>query len=285
METILTNREQTIVIGPERPLVLIGERINPTGRKKMAKALEEGNLQLVKDEAAKQVAEGAHVLDVNVGVSGIDEPRMLKEAVQAVCEVTSVPLCIDSALPKALEAGLAVYKGKPLVNSVNGEERKLKEVLPLVKQYGAAVVGLTMDDEGIPKDADRRLRIAHKIAEAAAKEGIPREDLIIDPLAMAISTDHMAALETLKALRMIRDGLGVNLTLGASNISFGLPERHAINSVFLSLAVLHGLTCPIIDPTVWEVRKAALLIDLLLGKDEYCMKFISVYREKFPISL
>lgn len=282
METILTNREQTVVIGPEHPLVLIGERINPTGRKKLAKALEEGNLQLVKDEAAKQVAEGAHVLDVNVGVSGIDEPRMLREAVQAVCEVTSVPLCIDSAMPKALEAGLAVYKGKPLVNSVNGEERKLKEVLPLVKQYGAAVVGLTMDDEGIPKDADRRLRIAHKIAEAAAKEGIPLEDLIIDPLAMAISTDHLAALETLKALRMIRDGLGVNLTMGASNISFGLPERHAINSVFLSLAVLHGLTCPIIDPTIWEIRRAALLTDLLLGKDEYCMNFISIYRDKFP---
>lgn len=283
METILTNKERNVVIGPEHPLVIIGERINPTGRKKMAKALEEGNLKLVQEEATKQVKQGAQVLDVNVGVSGIDEPRVLRDAVQAVCEVTDVPLCIDSALPKALQAGLEVYKGKPLVNSVNGEEGKLKEVLPLVKQYGAAVVGLTMDDEGIPKDAERRLRIAAKIAEAAQNAGIPHEDLIIDPLAMAISTDQSAAIETLKALRLIRDELGLNQTLGVSNISFGLPERHAINGVFLALAVLHGVTCPIIDPTVWETRRTSLIIDMLLGKDNFCMNFISAYREKFPI--
>jgi 5-methyltetrahydrofolate--homocysteine methyltransferase len=282
METVLKSKQQSVVIGHDHPLVIIGERINPTGRKKLAKALEEGNLNLVREEAVKQVREGAHVLDVNVGVSGIDEPPLLREAVKAICEVTEVPLCIDSALPRALEAGLEGYQGKALVNSVNGEERKLKEVLPLVKRYGAAVVGLTMDDAGIPKDAERRLQIARRIVEAAGDEGIPREDVIIDPLAMAISTDHLAALETLKAIRLIREELGVNQTLGTSNISFGLPERHAINGIFIALAVLHGVTCPIIDPTVWDIRRAALVTDLLLGKDEYCMNFITVYREKFP---
>lgn len=282
METILKSKKETVIIGPDRPLVIIGERINPTGRKKLAKALEEGNLKLVQEEATKQVQEGAHVLDVNVGMSGIDEPKLLKEAILAVREVTGVPLCIDSALPRALEAGLQAYEGKALVNSVNGEERKLKEVLPLVKQYGAAVIGLAMDDDGIPKDAQKRLQIARAIVEAAEKIGIPPEDVIIDPLVMAISTDNTAALETLKAMRMIRDELGVNQTMGASNISFGLPERHPINAVFLAMAAIHGVTCPILDPTVWEIRRSALITDLLLAKDEYCMKFISVYREKFP---
>jgi 5-methyltetrahydrofolate--homocysteine methyltransferase len=262
--------------------VIIGERINPTGRKKLAKALEDGNLKLVQEEATKQVQDGAHVLDVNVGVSGIDEPKLLKEAILAVNEVTGVPLCIDSALPRALEAGLQAYEGKALVNSVNGEERKLKEVLPLVKQYGAAVIGLTMDDDGIPKDAQKRLQIARRIVEEAKRIGIPPEDVIIDPLAMAISTDQTAALETLKAMRLIRDELGVNQTMGASNISFGLPERHAINGAFLAMAAIHGVTCPILDPTVWEMRRSVLITDLLLAKDNYCMNFISVYRQKFP---
>ena len=186
-----------MIIGPDRPLVIIGERINPTGRKKLAKALEEGNLKLVREEAIKQLQEGAHVLDVNVGISGIDEPSLLKETILAVREVTEVPLCIDSALPRALEAGLQAYEGKALVNSVNGEERKLKEVLPVVKQYGAAVIGLTMDDDGIPGEAQKRLEIARKIVEEAEKMGIPPEDVIIDPLAMANSTDQGAALQTL----------------------------------------------------------------------------------------
>ena len=283
MQTTLTSLTQTVIIGPDRPLVIIGERINPTGRKKLAKALEDGNLRLIQEEATRQVQEGAHVLDVNVGISGIDELKLLKEAILAVREVTEVPLCIDSALPKALEAGLQAYEGKALVNSVNGEERKLKEVLPLVKQYGAAVIGLTMDDDGIPKDAQKRLQIACKIVEEARKIGIPQEDVIIDPLAMAISTNHTAALETLKAIRLIRDELGVNQTMGASNISFGLPERHPINGLFLAMAALHGVTCPILDPTVWEIRRSVLITDLLLAKDNYCMNFISVYREKFPM--
>jgi 5-methyltetrahydrofolate--homocysteine methyltransferase len=282
METIIRSSKETVTISPDRPMVIIGERINPTGRKKMAAALELGNLTLIREEGIKQVKEGAHILDVNVGVSGIDEPLILKEVVQILGEVTQVPLCIDSALTKAIQAGLEVYQGKALVNSVNGEERKLKDVLPVVKQYGAAVIGLTMDDAGIPKKAERRLEIAEAILNAAQKEGIPAEDLVIDPLAMAIGTDHETALETLKALRLIRDKLGLNQTLGVSNISFGLPERHPINGIFLALAAMNGLTCSIVDPTIWEMRRAALITDLLLGKDEFCMKFISAFREKFP---
>ena len=191
-----------------------------------------------------------------------------------------MPLCLDSALPRALEAGLEVYRGKALVNSVNGEPEKLERILPLVKAYGAAVIGLTMDDRGIPRKAEDRLEIARKIVTSAEREGISREDVIIDPLAMALSADHLTALETLKALRMIREELGVNLTLGLSNISFGLPDRTAINAAFLSMAVLSGLTCAIMDPTVWEMHRAALLGDLLLGKDESCLKYIAAVGRK-----
>ena len=280
VETSVASAAKTVVIGPSRPLVIIGERINPTGRKKLAESLENGNLDLVRSEAIRQVEEGAHILDVNVGVSGIDEPKMLKEAILAIQEVTDVPLCIDSALPKALEAGLNAYKGKALVNSVNGEKQKLDQVLPLVKAHNAAVIGLTMDDDGIPKDAEKRLAIARLIVDRAQQAGIPLEDVIIDPLAMAVSADDQAGLETIKALRLIRDELGVNQTLGLSNISFGLPERTSINAVFLAMAVLNGLTCPIADPTVWEMRRAALLVDLLSGKDEYCMNYLSTSTKK-----
>jgi methanogenic corrinoid protein MtbC1/uroporphyrinogen-III decarboxylase len=280
VESNVASATKTVVIGPSRPLVLIGERINPTGRKKLAESLEDGNLDLVRSEAIRQVEEGAHILDVNVGVSGIDEPKMLKKAILAIQEVTDVPLCIDSALPKALEAGLNVYRGKALVNSVNGEKHKLDQILPLVKTHNAAVIGLTMDDNGIPKKAEKRLEIARLIVERAEEAGIPREDVIIDPLAMAISADDQAGLETIKALRLIRDELGVNQTLGLSNISFGLPERTSINAVFLAMAVLNGLTCPISDPTIWEMRRAALLTDLLLGKDEFCMNYLSTSTKK-----
>ena len=280
VESSVASATKTVVIGPSRPLVIIGERINPTGRKKLAESLEDGNLDLVRSEAIRQVEEGAHILDVNVGVSGIDEPKMLKEAILAIQEVTDVPLCIDSALPKALEAGLNAYQGKALINSVNGEKHKLEEVLPLVKEHGAAVIGLTMDDNGIPKEAEKRLEIARLIVDRAEQAGIPREDVIIDPLAMAISADDQAGLETIKALRLIRDELGVNQTLGLSNISFGLPERPSINAVFLAMAVLNGLTCPISDPTILEIRRATLLTDLLLGKDEFCMNYLSFSTKK-----
>jgi len=274
-ETTVSSAAKTVVIGPQRPLVIIGERINPTGRKKMAAAIEQGNLDLIRSEAVRQVQEGAQILDVNVGVSGIDEPKMLKEAILAVSQVTDVPLCIDSALPEALKVCLEVYQGKALVNSVNGEKHKLRQVLPLVKDYGAAVIGLTMDDAGIPKKAEKRLEIAGRIVEEAMRLGIPAEDIIIDPLAMAVSADDQAGLETIKTLQLIRDKLGVNQTLGVSNISFGLPDRQALNSVFLAMAVLSGLTCAIVDPTVWEMKRAVLLADLFLGKDDHCLRYLS----------
>jgi methanogenic corrinoid protein MtbC1 len=275
VESTVSSRTKTVIMGPSRPLVIIGERINPTGRKTLAESLEGGSFDLVRSEAILQVAAGAHILDVNVGVSGIDEPQMLKEAILAIQDVTDVPLCIDSALPQALEAGLSVYKGKALVNSVNGETHKLEQVLPLVKAHNAAVIGLTMDDNGIPKEAQTRLEIARIIVDKAQQAGIPREDVIIDPLAMAVSADDQAGLETLRALQLIRDELGVNQTLGLSNISFGLPERSSINAIFLAMAVLNGLTCPIADPTVWEMGKAVLLADLILGRDEFCMNYLS----------
>ncbi|MBA4393494.1 MAG: hypothetical protein C0407_08060, partial [Desulfobacca sp.] len=275
IETFIKSPTKTVWIGPAHPLVIIGERLNPTGRKKLARALETGDLNLLQKEAKKQARAGAQILDVNVGLSGIDEPRLLTEAILAIQEVTDCPLCLDSALPKALEAGLTCYKGKALVNSVNGEKKKLEQILPLVKAFGAAVIGLTMDEEGIPQEAERRLLIARRILEAAQKEGIPREDVIIDPLAMAVSADHRAGLETLRALQLIRDELGVNQTLGLSNISFGLPERSSINAQFLAMAVLSGLTCPIADPTDREVKKVLLNIDLLLGKDEFCQHYLA----------
>lgn len=282
METRLASASKSVRIGPDLPLVIVGERINPTGRKRLARAVEEKDFGLVQQEALRQVEKGAHVLDVNVGVPGIDEPAMLRDAVRAIRDVTDVPLCIDSAVPRALEAGLAACEGKALVNSVNGEREKIERVLPIVKDFGAAVVGLTMDDEGIPKEAARRVEIAERILEEALRRGIPGEDVIIDSLAMAVSTDEAAALETLTTLQRIRDRLGLNQTLGVSNVSFGLPERHAINALFLAMAAQNGLTCCIVDPTVWEMRRAVLIADMLLGRDEFCMQFISAYREDSP---
>jgi len=275
IETRLSSLKQTVLIGPAHPLVVIGERINPTGRKKLAFSLETGDFTLVQKEAQKQVRAGARILDVNVGLSGLDEPRLLTEAIQAIQEATDCPLCLDSALPKVLEAGLASYQGKALVNSVNGERKKLEQILPLVKAYGAAVIGLTMDERGIPEKAEGRLEIARRILEAAQKEGISPEDVIIDPLAMAVSADHQAGLETLRALQMIKEELAVNQTLGLSNISFGLPERSSLNASFLAMAAFCGLTCAIADPTDKAIRKTLLNANLLLGKDQFCQTFLA----------
>ncbi len=282
MQTRVSSETQEVIIGPDQPVVIIGERINPTGRKKLAEVLERKDMGYVQQEALKQVQAGAHILDVNVGISGADESAIMVEAIQAIREVVGVPLCIDSADPKVLAAGLQVYKGKVLVNSVNGEEAKLKEVLPLVAEYKAAVVALTMDDKGIPTDVSTRVAIAEKIVNEAVKLGIPAEDVIVDPLAMSVASDDQAGLGALRALAEIRDKLGVNQTIGASNVSYGLPERRAVNCVFLAMAVLNGLTCPITDPTVWPVRRTLLLADLLQGKDEFAMNFISAYREQNP---
>ncbi len=282
MQTVISSPSQEVIIGHDQPVVMIGERINPTGRKKLAAALEAGDMSLVQREAQNQVAAGAQVLDVNVGVSGADEKELMLQALQAITQVVEVPLCIDSAKPAVLAAGLEFYQGKALVNSVNGEEAKLKEVLPLVAAHKAAVVALTMDDRGIPADVATRLAIADKIVNEAAKLGIPLEDIIIDPLAMSVAADDTAGLAALQALGEIRRQLGVNQTIGASNVSYGLPDRKAINATFLAMAVMAGLTCPITDPTVWPVRRTLLISDLLTGKDEYAMNYITAYREQFP---
>lgn len=282
MQTRISSETQEVVIGPNQPVVIIGERINPTGRKKLAEVLERRDMGYVQQEALKQVRAGANILDVNVGISGADESAIMIEAIQAIREVVDVPLCIDSANPKVLTAGLQAYKGKLLVNSVNGEEAKLKAVLPLVAEYKAAVVALTMDDRGIPTDVPTRVAIAEKIVNEADKLGIPAEDVIVDPLAMSVASDDQAGLGALRALAEIREKLGVNQTIGASNVSYGLPERRAVNCVFLAMAVQNGLTCPITDPTVWPVRRTLLLADLLQGKDEFAMNFITAYREQYP---
>jgi 5-methyltetrahydrofolate--homocysteine methyltransferase len=282
METKISSKTQEVVISRDLPVVIIGERINPTGRKKLAAALEAGDMSVVQEDARRQVEAGSQVLDVNVGVSGADEKALMLEALDAVREVTEVPLCIDSASPAVLAAGLAAYQGKALVNSVNGEEAKLKEVLPVVAEHGAAVVALTMDDKGIPTDVDTRLAIAEKIINEAEKLGIPAADVIIDPLAMSVAADDQAGKNVLAAMAKIRDTLGVNQTAGASNISYGLPDRRAVNTAFLAMAVMCGLTCPITDPTVWDIRRTLLVADLLTGRDEFAMNFITAYREQFP---
>ncbi|MCX7683282.1 MAG: dihydropteroate synthase [Anaerolineae bacterium] len=283
METILRSRSKTVIISPERPTVLIGERINPTGKKRLAAALAEGNLELVRSEALAQVEAGADVLDVNVGTTGVNEVELLPVVVRLVMETVDVPLSIDSANPEALRAALTVYKelapqGRPLINSVNGEEVRLERVLPLVAEYGAAVIGLTMDDEGIPATAEKRLAIARKIVARAESMGIPRQDIIIDCLALAVCTDSRAGRVTLDTIHMVREELGVNLTLGVSNVSFGLPERELINLTFLAMAIQQGVNCPIVD--VARVRPTVLATDLLLGRDEYAMRYIRGYRQR-----
>jgi len=283
VETILKSAKKAVIISPARPTVLIGERINPTGKKRLAAALCEGNLDIVRREAEAQVEAGADVLDINVGAAGVDEVDLLPRAVRVVMETVDVPVCIDSADAGALRAALAVHQeiapeGKPLINSVNGEESHLQEVLPLVAEYKAAVIGLTMDDEGIPPTAEKRLAVARKIVERAEVLGIPREDVVVDCLALTVGADSQAGLVALGAMQMVREELGVNMTLGASNVSFGLPDREVINWAFLAMVIQNGVNCPIVNVT--KVRPAILAADLLLGRDEYAMRYIKAYKER-----
>ncbi len=278
METILTGTEETVRISPDLPTVIIGEKINPTGRSWLTKQLTAGNLDILQDEATKQLEDGAHVLDVNVGAARVDEVALLPEAVQVIQETIGVPLCIDTADKDALEAALAVYQGKPLINSVNGEEANLERVLPLVAEYEAAVIGLTMDDDGIPKDPEKRLEIAQKIVERAEALGIPREDVLIDCLALTVSAEPDAAVITLQAIDLVREELGVNQVLGHSNVSFGLPDRAVLNRVALGMVLRAGVNAPIVDAA--EVKQSILAADLLLGRDEYAMNYIKYYRQK-----
>ena len=277
METILKGTGSSVHIAPDRPTVLIGERINPTGRKKLAAELIAGNVEVVKAEALAQVAAGADVIDVNVGAVGVDQVTLLPRAVEMVQEAVDVPLSIDTPDPAALAAALKVYQGKPLVNSVNGEEKNLSRVLPLVAEHGAVVIGLCMDDEGISGDPSKRLEIARRIVERAEGLGIPREDVLIDCLALTVGADSKAALVTLEAIRLVRAELGANMTLGASNVSFGLPAREVLNPVFLAMAIREGVNAPIVNAA--RVKQAILAADVLLGRDEFAMRYIKDYRK------
>ena len=276
MHTILKSEKIEIVISIDKPFIIIGEKINPTGIKKLGQALVDGNMDYVRQLALRQVAWGADVLDVNVGHPQIDEAAMIPLVVEAVKSVVDVPLCIDSNDPKILEAGLNAAPGKPLVNSVNGEEKQLSAVLPIVKARGAAVIGLTIGEEGIPKTAEERLAVAGKIIERAAKMGIPVEDIIIDPLVMTVGHDSSAALTTLKTIELIKKEYSVNINLGASNVSFGLPDRHTVNSAFLSLAMQMGATCSITDPI--KLGGTIRATDLLLSKDANSIRYLKYFR-------
>ena len=278
METRLSNATKHVIIGQEHPTVLIGERINPTGKKKMAEALREGNLEVVCQEAVTQVAAGADIIDINVNATGIDELTMLPRVVQAVMQIVDTPLCLDSPNPEALAAALGVYRGKPLINSVTGETRSLERVLPLVKEYGAAVIGLPQDDNGVPTDIEPRLAIAQRIIERAEALGIPREDIIIDCLTFAVGADSRSGLVTLETIRRVTAELGVNVTLGASNISFGLPDRSLLNHAYVAMAIASGVTCLIVD--VARVRPMVLATDVLFNRDGYARRYIQAYRQR-----
>lgn len=280
LTTTLSSASKTVTIHRNEPTVIIGERINPTGRKKVLAALQAGNFDIVRQDAADQVAAGAAVLDVNAGVPGADEAALLKQMMGIVMDVTDVPLCIDTADPQALEAALSVYNGRALVNSVNGEERSLKAVLPLVKEHNVAVIGLCMDDDGIPETPADRLRVAAKIIERAGQQGIEPQNIIIDPLALTMGADHTAGRVALDTIKLVVAEFGVNVTMGASNISFGMPDRKYINATFIAMAIHAGMTCPITNPLVPEVNTAVLAADLAMGRDEYGMTWIKAYRRR-----
>jgi 5-methyltetrahydrofolate--homocysteine methyltransferase len=276
VHTILKSATNEVIIGIDRPFIMIGEKINPTGRKKLAAALSEGNLDYARLLAESQVAWGADVLDINVGVPGLDEVAVVKQLVEMLIPVVDVPFCLDSANPDVLAAGLAAAPGKPLINSVSGEAKKLEAILPLVKDRGAAVIGLTIDDAGIPKTPEERVAVAEKIIEHAARAGIPIEDVIIDPLVLTVGSDSKAALVTLQTVELLRKEFGVNINLGASNISFGLPDRPTVNQAFLTLAIQLGATCSITDPSkLGAVVKAT---DMLLGRDDNSMRYLKYFR-------
>ena len=278
-ETILRGRSSEVVIGPDRPFCIIGERINPTGRKAFAEELRGGDLTTAGTDAIAQVAAGADMLDVNAGIPLVDEADLLAKMLKAVQDAADVPICIDSSVIEALEAGLGAYEGRALVNSVTGEDERLEEILPLVARHGAAVIGLANDETGIPETAQQRLEIATKIIEAAGDHGIAKEDVIIDPLAMTVGADTDAVTTTLEAIRLIRDNLGVNMCLGASNVSFGLPRRHELNAGFIPMAAAAGLTSAIMScaPVIVEMTRAT---DLLLGHDPWGSSWIAEHRRR-----
>ena len=280
--TVVSSATREVVIGFDRPFTIIGERINPTGRKLLAQEMRDGDFSRVERDAVAQVEAGAHMLDVNAGIPLADEPAILAQTIQLVQRLVDVPLAIDSSIVAALEAGLAVYQGKPLVNSVTGEEERLESVLPLVKKYGAAVVAISNDDTGISMDPDVRFAVAKRIVERAADHGIPREDVIVDPLVMPIGALAQAGRQVFHILRRLREELKVNTTCGASNVSFGLPHREGINAAFLPMAISAGLTTAITNPLQPELKSAVMAADVLMGNDQDAGRWIREHRVAPP---
>ena len=278
-ETLISSATREVAIGFDRPFVIIGERINPTGRKVLAEEMKQGDYGRVEADAITQVEAGAHMLDVNAGIPLADEPAILAQAVKLVQSVTDVPLSIDSSIVAALESGLAVYQGKALVNSVTGEEERLESVLPLVARYGAAVVAISNDETGISEDPDVRFEVARKIVERAADHGIHHSNVVVDPLVMPIGAINMAGRQVMHIVRRLREELKVNTTCGASNISFGLPNRNGINGAFLTMAIGAGMTSAITNPLHNEVMQAVLGADVMMGHDPDCARWIKKYRE------
>jgi len=278
--TVITSATKEVVMGPDRPFVVIGERINPTGRKALAAEMKAGDFSRVEADALAQVAAGATMLDVNAGIPLADEPAILAKSIQLVQSITDVPLAIDSSIVAALEAGLAVYKGKPLLNSVTGEEDRLESVLPLVKKYSCAVVAISNDDSGISQDLEVRYQVAKKIVERAADHGIPRCDVVVDPLAMPIGAIGTAGKQVMKLVARLRDELGVNSTCGASNISFGLPNRTMMNTTFVTMAAGAGLTSAIVNPLHPEMMSGIRAADVINATDRECATWIASYREQ-----
>lgn len=281
MHTVLSSANASITIGPDQPFCIIGERINPTGRKLFQEQLRAGDLSTVALDVAAQVAGGAMMLDVNMGAPLVDEAKVLGEAVTLVQSLTDMPLCIDSSVVEALEAGLAAYQGKALVNSVTMERERIEQILPLVKRYGAAVVALPNDEEEIPDDPRRRLELAKRLVGIAVDEyDIPIEDIIVDPLAMPIGADSTLVMKTMEAIHLISTEIGVNTTLGASNVSFGMPDRHTLNAVFIPMAMQAGLTSAIMDARTAQIITAVKAADLMKGNDEWGAAWIAAHRAK-----
>ena len=280
MVTTVTGKNTEVKFGQGLPTVIIAERINPTGRKSLAEELKLGKLDIVRNDAIKQAEAGAHIIDVNVGAVSVDEVEMLPRAIRTVMEVTDRPICIDSANPKAIKAALEVYPYKALINSVNGKEESMEEILPMVKESGSAVVCLTMDSDGIKNDVESRVKVARKIIARADSLGIKREDLVVDCLFMTASTDTNSGRITLDTMRQVVAEFGVSTTMGASNISFGMPNRDLLNIHFLTMAIINGLTAPITDPLIEGIIPAMRAADFLAGRDPYGMIYISDYRKK-----
>ncbi len=278
-DTIISSPTKEVVIGFDRPFVMIGERINPTGRKLLAAEMKEGDFSRVEADAIAQVAAGAHMLDVNAGIPLADEPALLARAIELVQSVSDVPLAIDSSIVEALEAGLAVYKGKPLINSVTGEDEQMERVLPLVAKYGAAVVAISNDETGISEDPDVRYAVAEKIVNRAADHGIPKADVVVDPLVMPIGAMGTAGRQVFALVNRLRNELGVNTTCGASNVSFGLPARNDITGTFLAMAISHGMTSAIMNPLHAEVKDSVMAADVMAGNDPNCAAWIQAKRD------